>query len=131
MNSVQQRIYNQVVKPAMDNIAGIGMGTVLESDARTQTAIIKMTDDKGEREERILPRAPMMTIGGMKQSAPLPGDNVLVAFLSSSYRHPVILGKIDIEHGIHTRNQKESHFRSGSNITDYYNDREGEDWSVE
>ncbi len=128
MNEIQKRIYDKIVRPAVDNIAGITIGVVVESSSVTQTARVRVSNHDESSEIRILKPAPIMTIGGVKQSAPLPGDTVMVAFLDNKHTHPIIIGKVDLEHQLRTREEKEKHFRSGSHITDYYNDREGMDW---
>lgn len=128
MNKVQQQIYNQVVKPALDDIAGNLVAIVRDFDNLSQTGTITMSSPLQQAEEYMYD-VPLMNMGGMKQAAPFPGDTVMVTFLGSNHRFPVILGKTDSKHFLLTRNAKESHFRAGSNVTDMYNQRAGEKWN--
>lgn len=128
MNRVQKQIFEAVVKPSLDELAGNLVCVVRDFDNISQTGTITMTNSHSNGEE-VMYDVPLMNIGGMKQSSPFPGDTVLVSFLGSSYKHPIIMGKADSKHFLFTRNGKQSHFRSGSNITDSYSEREGELWS--
>lgn len=127
MNKIQQQIFDTVVKPSLDELAGNIVCIVRDFDNISQTGTISMTTSHSNDPELVYD-VPLMNIGGMKQSSPFPGDTVMVTFLNGSYKHPVIMGKVDSKHFLLTRNAKESHFRSGSNVTDIYSEREGEGW---
>lgn len=128
MNKVQQKIFDDVVKPALDNVAGNIIGIVRAFDNLSQTGTVTVSSPLG-REERAMHDVPMMNISGTKQANPFPGDTVMITFLGSNHQHPVILGKVDSKHFLFTRNEHESHFRAGSNVTDLYNSRDGEEWN--
>lgn len=130
MNRVQQKIYDEVVRPGLDSMAGLTVGEVVETDPRNHLVVAKAKINEEGAEEQLLPPAPIATINGLKTTDFYTGDKVLIGFIQSSYRHPFIVSKIDMEYALDTR-EKESHFRKGSNITDFYSDREGEDWDVE
>lgn len=128
MNKVQKKIYEEVVKPALDNIPGNLVATVKEFDNLSQTGTIEMSSPL-QKGVSYMYNVPVSNVSGIKQPNPFPGDKVMVTFLGANHRFPVILGTVDSKHFLFTRNEKESHFRSGSNITDIYNQREGEGWS--
>lgn len=130
MNKVQQKIFDDVVKPALDNMPGNLVGVVRGFDNLSQTGTVTVSSPLG-REERIMHDVPLMNISGTKQANPFPGETVMITFLGSSHKHPIMLGKVDSKHFLFTRNEHESHFRAGSNITDLYNSRDGEEWNAQ
>ena len=129
MNKVQQQIYDNVVGPALEALPSNLVAVVRDFDNLTQTGTITISSSF-QQEEQYMYNVPLMNISGTKQSNPFPGDTVMVSFLGSTKNHPVMLGKIDSKHFLFTRNAKEVHFRAGSNITDRYNKRDGENWNA-
>lgn len=126
-NRVQRKIQDSIVKPALQNQAGLTVGIVMNFNAMTKTGDIKIMDMIGHG-EYVAHDVPLMMIGGFKQSDPLPGDEVLISYLDSGYRYPVILGPFDSRFTLKTRNAKQSHFRGGGNASEYYSQRKGEYW---
>ena len=127
MNKVQQKILDQVVTPALNQMAGMVIGEVRSFNSRLHLGSVVYTSGSNEM-PTVKQGVPLVTIKGVKKPAPLPGDPVLIGFMNNSYQQPVILAVLDKEHFYRTRKEETIHFRNGSNISDYYAEREGERW---
>lgn len=130
MNAVQKRIYDQVVGPALSQVAGMVIGEVASFTPGHNfgSVVYSSPGSTGQIEKK---GVPYMNVFGVKTMCPMPGDSVLIGFINNSYQQPIILGLLDKEYAFQTRPLYESHFRSGSNIPDYYSERVGEDWDVD
>lgn len=127
MNPVQQKILESVVQPALSQMAGMCIGTVTDFvPGHNFGSVVYSTPDSTDQIEK--QGVPYMNVIGVKTMCPMPGDDVLIGFINNSYKQPVILGIMDREYAFQTRPLYQSHFRNGSNIPDYYSEREGESW---
>jgi hypothetical protein len=127
MNKVQQSIYDKIVSPAMKSIAGAVMGTVISFDSINHLATVEYSSGDMFSTQKV--NVPYNVTPGIKKSALYPGDTVLLIFLNNSYKRPVILDILDREHALQTWTNQD-HTGKGSNISDYYSEREGESWDV-
>lgn len=127
MNPVQKKIYEQVVAPALAQNAGFVIGEVTEFVPGHNFGSVRYTTPSSTEsmEQR---GVPLLNIMGVKGACPFPGDPVLIGFINNSYQQPIMLGIMDKEYAFQTRPMYQSHFRNGSNIPDYYSEREGETW---
>lgn len=127
MNKVQKQIYDKVVAPALDQMAGLVIGEVRAFNARLHIGTVAYSASS-ESDVIVKRGVPFTVTKGVKKSAPLPGDPVLLGFLNNSYQQPVILAVLDKEHFHRTRTGETIHLRKGSNVSDYYSERDGEVW---
>lgn len=129
MNKVQKQIFESVVKPAMDSIPKTQMGTIddFNSEANLASVIIEGYElNGGYKRYR---NVPLLLKGGAKEFAPMPGDSVVLEFLSGNNAAPIIVGKAHPLHDIYQRFTYEIHSEAGGGISDLYYEREDEEWS--
>lgn len=127
MNKVQQQIMDKVVAPALSQIAGLVVGEVRAFNSRFHLGTVAYSSSS-ESDIIVKKGVPFAVTKGIKKSSPMPGDPVLIGFINNSYQQPVILAVLDKEHFHYTRNEDNIHMRKGSNVSDYYSEREGELW---
>lgn len=129
MNKVQQKIYDEVVAPAIGNLAGLRIGTIRRFHPLTKRAIIAIHDMQGNP-EREIPNVPIVRQQGAHESGPFVGDTVLIGFFNNDLRYPVIIGTVDLRYNETRGASRDVHKRKGANLTDLYVKREGEIWDV-
>lgn len=127
MNKVQKKIHDEIVKPALSRLPGDIIGRVISFNNETQTGVVEFSTGANSPAE-LVRDVPYMAIGGVKQAAPLPDDNVLIGFIGSTHRYPYMYGKMDMRHVVRTRIDEHSHKGTGAQITELYTEREGESW---
>lgn len=129
MNKVQKQIYDNVVKPAIENIPRTRMGTVddFNSEANLASVIIEGFEMNGGYKR--YRNVPLMLKGGTKEFAPMPGDTVVLEFLGNNNESPMIVGKAHPMHDVFHRFTYEVHSEAGGGISDLYYEREDEEWS--
>lgn len=88
-NPIHQAIYNNVVKPALSNIAHDVEGTITSVDYYKQTAEVFYVDEHQRRQTIPNLNLPKDADGLFRQSV-YPGDKVRIAFKSGSHRNPYI-----------------------------------------
>lgn len=130
MNKVQQSIYDNIVGPAVDSIAGSVIGEVVDYNNKLNMATVTYSsgDPDDEEEDIVRTGVPYGISPGIKKTGLFPGDRVIIQFMNNSYKHPYISELIDRNFPFDTRPSMMTHYRKGSNVTDYYSDREGESW---
>lgn len=130
MNKVQKKIHDEVIMPALNRLSGNIIGTLRDFDNEMQSGTVEYSTGANSPVQ-LAHNVPLMGIGGIKQSSPTPGDPVLIGFIGNTHRYPFMYGRMDMRHAVYTRNGLESHFRSGSHVSDFYSIREEESWDAE
>jgi hypothetical protein len=132
MNPVQQKILNNVVKPALNQLGSIRVGRVIAFNPNTKEATVSYsTKDGVENKNRVAKFVPMIRQEGVHESGPYVGDRVVLGFINNDISRPIILGVIDQRYAISRRVEREQHDGKGTNIPDYYTRRTGANWNVE
>lgn len=128
MNRAQKTIKEQIVGPAMQNIATSSVAILRAFNTNSQTGEV-VFESVQDRDEHVVPNVPLVNLTGLKRPDPLPGDPMLIVYLNGDNRYPIMLGSVEPVHFLTIRNEKQSHFRTGGNATDIYSIREGEYWN--
>lgn len=116
-NRFQQLILEQVVKPALDQVAKTSLGTVLEYDKVSNTATINATDPN-TGQEAVQFFVPVQIANGFNQCGPFPGQRVVLSFTRGEFNSPVITGVCDQRYDAATREFFQTHRQKGGFLPD-------------
>lgn len=130
MNKVQRRIYNEIVAPAMNNIAGIRLAVIRDISYENKMCSVAYNVQQDAANMEIT-NVPMLRQQGTHESGPFVGDTVLIGFFNNDSRKPVILGTLDMAYKARRTEGRDKHDGKGAHISDLYCDRKGESWNVE
>lgn len=129
MNPVQQRLFNNIVSPALRRTAGLRMATIRDVDYIRKRATIAFTDSQMATGDDVA-EVNIVRQNGLHESGPFPGDTVLIGFLNNDIKFPFIIGAADIAYADVRRVERDRHHEQGALLSDLYVKRKGETWNV-
>lgn len=114
MNEVQKALYDSIVRPALNQLQHTVQATVIAYDNKSNTAVIDYRSPHSDGMTRLYGVNVQIGSGGVHSAGPFPGDEVVVNFVNSDAKNPLIVALVNSDYIDEVRDARLRHEQQGA-----------------